>query len=43
MGDIASPLATTLFDSRMWSDGSGYVAGQFCAILKTETGGRSVK
>jgi photosystem II stability/assembly factor-like uncharacterized protein len=35
-----STPSQTLFDLRMWSDGTGYVAGQFGTIMKTETGGQ---
>ena len=38
-----SAPSSQIFDIRMWSDGSGFVAGQFGTIMKTETGGQGVQ
>jgi photosystem II stability/assembly factor-like uncharacterized protein len=38
-----SAPSSHIFDIRMWSDGSGYVSGQFGTIMKTETGGQGVR
>ena len=38
-----SAPSSYLFDIKMWSDGTGYVAGQFGTIMKTETGGQGVQ
>ena len=38
-----SAPSSHIFDIRVWSDGSGFVAGQFGTIMKTETGGQGVQ
>lgn len=38
-----SAPSSQIFDIRMWSDGSGFVAGQFGTIMRTETGGQGVQ
>jgi photosystem II stability/assembly factor-like uncharacterized protein len=38
-----SAPSSYLFGLKMWSDATGYVAGQFGTIMKTETGGQGVR
>jgi photosystem II stability/assembly factor-like uncharacterized protein len=38
-----SAPASYLFGLRMWGDGTGFVAGQFGTIMKTETGGQGLQ